>query len=304
MANTYDVAFVQQYSANVQMLAQQIGSRFAGKCRVEPVKGYYGYFDQVGSTTATKRAQVYGTSGSHPGYGQGNDAFKNTPHVRRQVPLYDYDWADLIDEPDKIRSLIDPTNAYAMAAAAAMGRAKDDELIAAAFGDAKTGKEGGTTITWAAQTGQIIPYGSTGMTIAKILSAKEILDANEIDERIPRYMSLTAKQVTELLNSTEIKSADYNTVKALAEGRLNTFAGFEFVRSERLTTITDAVPNTYRRCIAWAADGLLLGVGQNVKARVTERSDYNYATQVFFSMVIGATRMEETKVVEVQCLEA
>jgi len=301
MANTYDEAFVQQYSANVQMLSQQVGSRLASKVRVEPVKGYYGYFDQVGSTSATKRTQTYGSSGNHPGYGQGNDSFKNTPHVRRQVPLYDYDWADLIDEPDKVRSLIDPTNAYALAASAAMTRAKDDELIAAALGTAKTGKEGGTSVTWSSQTNQIITHGSAGMTISKILTAKEIMDGNEVDERIPRIMAISSKQVTELLNSTEVKSSDYNTVKALAAGQINTFAGFEFVRSERLNLVTGS-PD-YRQCFAFAADGLLLGIGMDVKARITERADYNYATQVFFSMVIGATRMEEKKVVEIQCQE-
>jgi hypothetical protein len=49
---------------------------------------------------------------------------------------------------------------------------------------------------------------------------------------------------------------------------------------------------------------LLLGVGKDVNARIDERADKSYATQVYYCMSIGATRMEEVKVVEVQATEA
>ena len=52
-------------------------------------------------------------------------------HSRRRVSLVDYEYADLIDNQDKIRTLIDPTSSYALAAAYALGRAQDDEIIAA-----------------------------------------------------------------------------------------------------------------------------------------------------------------------------
>jgi len=47
-----------------------------------------------------------------------------------------------------------------------------------------------------------------------------------------------------------------------------------------------------------------LGVGKDVNARIDERADKSYATQVYYCMSIGATRMEEEKVVEVQAHEA
>ena len=50
----------------------------------------------------------------------------------------------MFSNPDKIRSLNDPTNDYVQAAVWAMGRAKDDELISAALGDAFGGRSGGT----------------------------------------------------------------------------------------------------------------------------------------------------------------
>jgi hypothetical protein len=44
-------------------------------------------------------------------------------------------------------------------------------------------------------------------------------------------------------------------------------------------------------------------MGSDITTRISERDDKNYATQVFLSMTIGATRIEDEKVVEVACQE-
>ena len=120
-----------------------------------------------------------------------------------------------------------------------------------------------------------------------------------VDPSIPRHIIVSPKQITDLLGTTEVTSSDFNTVKALANGEVNSFLGFNFIVSNRL-----AKSSTTRSCIAYAQDGIALGVGKDVNARIDERSDKSYATQVYYCMSIGATRMEEAKVVEVQCTEA
>ena len=50
--------------------------------------------------------------------------------------MVDYEYADLIDKQDQVRTLIDPTSSYAQAAAFALGRAMDDEIISAVSGNA------------------------------------------------------------------------------------------------------------------------------------------------------------------------
>lgn len=279
-------AFVEQYRANVAMLSQQKGSRLRGAVRNETVTGNKAYFEQIGAVAARVRPSRHADTPR-----------MDTPHDRRMVTLTDYDWADLIDNEDKVRMLIDPTSSYAMAAAWAMGRAQDDAIIAAAVGTAYTGVSGGTST--ALPSGQKVVHGSAGLTVAKLLAAKEILDANDVDEDIPRYCALAAGQVADLLNTTEVKSSDYNTVKALAQGQLNSFLGFEFIRTQRLGTDADS----NRQVTCWAADGILLAVGADATAKISERDDKNYATQVFYSQTIGATRMEEDKVVEIACTE-
>ena len=134
--------------------------------------------------------------------------------------MVDYDWADLIDDEDRIRLLIDPTGPYAQAAAFAMGRAIDDAIIDAADGTAYTGVAGGTSTSYDSnmtvdvQVG-ISPAADTGLNVGKLRAAKQNLDANDVDPDIDRFMVINAKQLQNLLAETEITSSDYNTVKAL-----------------------------------------------------------------------------------------
>jgi len=286
MSVNVTTSFVEQYSANVQMLSQQMGSVLRGAVDVESIKGKNAFFEQIGSVTAQVRTSRHGATPQI-----------DTPHSRRRLNTATYEWADLIDDADKIRMLIDPTSSYAKAAAAAMGRAMDDVIIAAALGTSYTGVSGGTST--ALPSSQKIVHGSAGLTVAKLLSAKKILDENDVDPSIKRYCVVSPEQVEDLLNTTEVKSSDYNTVKALAQGDLNSFLGFTFLTSNRLTE--DATPD--RQVIAFAADGIKLGIGKDITAKISERDDKSYSTQVYYSMDLGATRMEEEKVVEIACEE-
>jgi hypothetical protein len=109
---------------------------------------------------------------------------------------------------------------------------------------------------------------------------------------------VTSNQVEALLNDSTLTSADYNTVRALVSGEIDTSVGFKFIRTELL-----AVASSIRTCIAWTKSAIVLGIGQDVTGRIEERADKNYSTQVFMSMDIGATRLEEVGVVDIQCDE-
>ena len=121
----------------------------------------------------------------------------------------------------------------------------------------------------------------------------------DVDPSIPRYIAVGPDQIEALLGSTTVTSSDFNTVKALVQGEIDTFMGFRFIVSNRLSKTGDI-----RSCFAWAEDGLALAVGKDIMARIDERSDKGYATQVYYCMSIGATRMEEEKVVQIDCDEA
>jgi hypothetical protein len=279
-------AFVNQFSSNIQMLSQQMGSLLRNAVDVETVNGEKAFFDQVGSAAAVLRTTRHADT-----------PLIDTPHSRRMVTMSDYEYADLIDDQDKVRLLVDPTSTYARAAAAAMGRAMDDVIISAALGTSLTGKDGTTSTPF--DSNNTIAVGGAGLTLAKLIEAKEILDSNDVDPSIPRYIAVSPKQITNLLDDPEVTSADYNTVRALVKGELDTYVGFKFITTNRL----GLDGSNDRRCFAWAMDGIKLAVGKEPTARIDERADKSYATQVYYCMSVGATRMEEAKVVEIICDE-
>ena len=286
MSTQITTAFVEQYKSNVLHLAQQKGSRLRDAVRSETVTGKAHFFERIGSTAAQKRTSRHSDTPR-----------MDTPHSRRKVTMDDYDWADLIDNEDKVRMLISPQSEYAMAGAWAMGRAMDDAIIAAAVGTAYGGVAGGTSVSL--PSGNKVVHASGGLTLAKLLSAKEIMDAADIDPDEPRYLACAAGQITDLLNVTQVTSSDYATVKALVLGDVDSFLGFKFLRTQRLGTDSDG----NRQVTAWAKSGIGLALGADIKTKISERDDKNYATQVFLSMTIGATRIEEEKIVEIACTE-
>jgi len=284
MANTITKAFVQQFQDNLIHLAQQKGSRLRSAVKEQSVTGEKFHFERLGSVAAIVKSSRHTTT-----------PVLDVPHSRRTATMADYQWADLIDDEDKVRMLVTPESHYARSGANSMARAIDDIIIAAALGNAVDGD--GSNV--ALPSGQKIAHGSAGMTLAKLISTKEILDGNDVDPDEMRYIVLGSQQVSNLLATTEIKSSDYNSVKALVQGDIDTFMGFKFLRSERL-----ALASTTRSCFAFTESAMGLGIGSDVKTKIDVRPDKSYAHQVYLSFVAGATRVQDECVVQVDCTEA
>lgn len=298
MSTQVTTAYVNEYKSNVELLLQQQGSLLESSVRVESQMSEFDYYDRIGATAAQRK------TGRHS-----DTPLMNTPHDRRQVGLEDYEWADLIDKQDKLRTAKDLTSPYVQNAAFAMGRAKDDEIIAAFFGSAKSGKTGSTTVSFpsAQQVGvDYVESGATtnsGLTIAKLRRARTILRSGQVQKTEQMFIAVTARQIQDLLQTTQVTSSDYNVVKALVQGDIDTFMGFKFIEIERLAT--DA--NSYRRIPVWAKSGMLLAVGAGENAMQVDigpRRDKGNSTQIYVCGSFGSTRMEEGKVVEIKCSEA
>ncbi len=286
-------AFVQQYKANVYHLTQQKGSKLRMCCEIEEVNGKNKYIDQLGATAARVRSSRHADTPRI-----------DTPHSRRRLSLTDYDWADLIDDEDLVRTLIDPASKYAEAAAMAMGRSMDDVVIAAATGTAYTGEEGGTSTSY--DTNMTVGIqtvwpgvtpADTGLNVAKLIAANAKLGANDVDPDEEKYLIANARQISSLLKDEKLSSHDYNIVKPLVDGQVAKYMGFTIIPCNRITT--DG--NSDDQVLYWAKRGMCLGVGRDITTKITERPDKNYATQVFASMSIGATRLEEARVGVILC---
>jgi hypothetical protein len=277
MSTQITTAFVQQYKSNVLLLSQQKGSRYRDRVRSEMVTGKTAFFERIGEVSMVQATSRHDDTPQI-----------DTPHSRRKVDLATYRWADLIDNADKVRLLIDPQSQYALVAAFAAGRQMDDVILDAAVGTAYSGETGATTV--ALPSAQKVAAASAGLTIAKLIDAKEILDEGDVDPDQPRTIAVRPDGITDLLGTTQIQSADYNTVKALVAGQIDTFMGFKFVMS-------NLVPSG--KAIVFTKNALALAVGSEPNVRISERADKNYSTQVFVEMDIGATRVEDEGVVEI-----
>lgn len=282
---------VLQYKTNVAHLVQQKDSRFAMAVTADTYTGEGGApVNQMGPATATKRVTR-----------DSDTALKNLAMDRRWVYPIDYDWATLVDRLDTLRTITDPTNPLAEAGRMAVTRAKDDEIIAAFFADAKTGVQGGTTTAFATATQQVAA-GGTGLTVAKLRAARKILRANEVDlDAEEAYVALDADKEDDLLADIQVTNRDYsgdneNGKPVLRDGKVMKFMGFTFIHSERLQT---SGGNLLVPC--WVKSGMHLGSWADIQVSVGPRADKNNATQVQVTATIGATRLEEKKVVQILC---
>jgi hypothetical protein len=292
MSTEITVAFVQQYKDNVILLSQQKGSLLRGTVREDYTKGKAFYFERVGATTAVRRVTRHGDT-----------PLVDTPHSRRRVSPFSYEWADLVDDPDKVRMLIRPESTYAINAAYAMGRAIDDAITDAAHGNSYEGEDGATVT--ALPGAQMIAVGATGLTVAKLLAARTILGNANVDKDDPRTLVHSPAMLQYLLantaaEATPVASTDYNTIHALAKGEIDTFMGYKFIEMTRLPM--DITHTTNRVALLYTRNGMGLMVGEDVKTKISERADKSYSVQVFVSMDIGATRIEDAKVVEIEAL--
>jgi hypothetical protein len=281
---------VLQFTTNVELLLQQEKPHFSGS--VEEGS----YVGKAGQVVAQ-----YGEAEMLPllqADWKGDTLWSEIDHQQRWVLPSDFAVSLPVASQDQLRLITEPKDPYARAIRAAYARKYDDLIITAAIGQAKTGPYDAMVDT-TLPVAQQIPVNSSGLTLAKLLLAREILEAAENDPNEPRYMATTSRQISELLNTTEIKSADYNTVKALAQGQINTFMGFTFLRSQRLKKAT-----TTRSCFAWQKSGIHLGAWNRLEVRVDERPDKNYVWQIYARATLGATRTQEKKVVQIDCLES
>ena len=285
MSTEITKAFVNQFKDGITLNLQQRGSVLRAAVMVETVVGKHAYFDQIGAVDAQKVTTRHGDS-----------PLVSTPHDRRRVTMVDYDWGDLIDEFDRIKMLADPSSAYAENAGMALGRAIDQEIIDALGGTAFTGEDGTTSVVLPAA--QKIAVGGAGLTLDKLRAArKKLLQANTpANEEM--VLALSAAQLDDLLSTTEATSADFNSVKALVDGQLDSFMGFNFIHTELLPRDTGT-----RSVYAFARSGVKLGIGKDITIEIERRPDKRYATYVYASLSCGATRLEENKIVEIACQE-
>jgi hypothetical protein len=296
----------QTYSTNIQMLAQQMTSKFADNCMSESVTG----------KAARLTSQVSKTDMVENGSRAAAAMNVDMVHDGRWVYPTELDWGKVVDDIDLLQTNISPQGKYVQSAVAAYKRKQDDLFIKSFFGTAQTGETGATALTFATSgtgdgittEGQVVAVtegvgSATGMNIAKMEEAMKLLLAQDVDLDMEMpIMAISPLQHKQLKALTVVTSSDFNTRRVLGEdGFLRTFDGFQIVISNRLPT--DG--NSYRRCPVWVKSGMGRGVWKDLQAGVRNRPDLQRnPLYVEASAMQGYTRIEGMKCIEIKCSEA
>ncbi len=305
------VAFTEQYRAAILLLSQQKMSRLRMTCQEESVVGRTFYGERIGATAGADIEERHGDT-----------PLVSTPHSKRRGTMVDWDIADLIDDMDKAKTLIDPTSTYLLNFRAAANRRIDKHIYDALGGIAAAGQSGGTIINnydagecrLIRSDGIVEAAGvdntaatQTALTVAKLLTCKQLLDEGDIDPDRQRYVVYNPFNENQLLNSTKVGSSDYNDVKAMVHGKMTTFLGFEYIKLQNfqdaikghLQDTTNETADTVVDCYAFSQDAIKLGVGKDITSRVDIRIDKRMSVQPYMKHSFGAVRAEGPAVVEI-----
>jgi hypothetical protein len=303
--------FVKQYDSTLRMLLELKGNMFKGKCIEESINGEEKYYDQLGSIYASEVTQQFADSPE-----------SDITHARRRVVATPYDVGLGLDKFDKVQMLVNPESNYVQRQVSALQRKAAIEFMNGALGSASSGKGGATSVPLPSTQYIAVGTGSTdtsaGMNLGKLQATRELFETNNLvldDPMNHLYFAWGPQQKRELLESEKVTSSDFATVKALVNGTINSFYGFDFVTSNMLPYIDTGVvdltwdatdnptvdANGVRACFAWAKSGIIQVTNPDLSTDVSQRKDKSNNWYAYSCLRTGAVRLEEEKVVIVPC---
>jgi len=280
------------YADMIRIKSQQEDSRLQGSVEPESIRGKELVFDCYKPVALSQRArgQSYGYDGATS---IGNKEYAETQTERRQVTAEFFEYAELFDPRDEsalMRSLR-PDGSYARNVVAAFNR-KKDEVILEAFDATVTeyaGAGGGTfapsaSMTAAAAGGVLAVDDLIAASIALRTNASIAPSVGGPEGGTGYHIALHPTAIGDLLSVQEVTSADYNTIRALMTGDINTFMGFTF---HEVSTMASTVAYCYH------SSGMIFGMNQDMVVRFDEIPERGYSLQAFHSMGLAAMRTDE-----------
>jgi hypothetical protein len=151
--------------------------------------------------------------------------------------------------------------------------------------------------------GSTIAHGSANLTVAKLRSAKKTLDTKNVPPQ-DRHMVIHANNLAHLLSETSVTSADFNTVRALVSGELDTFLGFKFhTIGDRTEGGLEINASAHRKCLAFHKDaiGYAEGIGPKTEINYVPEKTSFLVNAMLSACSVG---IDSEGIVEVLALES
>lgn len=310
----YSQAFFQSYKTGYEHVLQERVDVYAGSTRVDVLVGERKAYDFLGTIELSQKTTRFG-----------DIPIDEMDHNRRWlVPVW-YEKGIYVDDLDKIALHTDPTGDYIQAISRGVIRKKNDLIFAAFEATVQGGKDYGddtytfndavptSTSMWASEGGRTIPHDATngaqaggtssGMTIEKLILAREGLTTLKNDPNQIFNLVLSPRQLSDLFREAETQSMDTSPFQSLANGKMAPFHGFRFIVDYNVTLGSsndiDADTSIYP-CYAFTNDALLFAQ-QMAPTFNVDWIPQKQIWQVSCRVGMAAARMDEDKIIKIEC---
>lgn len=263
------------------------------------VKQSYQAMSELRGTVRT-RTGVNGSTHKFPVIGKGVAALRihqqdvtplGVTYAHATATLSDWNASEYSDIFMQAKVNFDERRELVQVVSHAIGRRHDqiiiDALVAGTPTSSVTNDIGGT---------------DSNLNVAKLKEAKRKLDTLNVPKE-DRFIAVHASSMESLLGETPVISADYNTVKALVQGDLDTFLGFKFITLGDRDEGGLPLATNDRSCFAWhkAAVGMAEGIAPRTTIDwIPEKRSFLVSAD--FSA--GAVMIDADGVVEIVCRES
>ena len=278
MAINLSTAFVTLFDAEVKQ-AYQASAVLRPAVRVRSgVEGSTYKFPKIGKGVAQVRIP------------QSDVTPLNVTYSQVTATLSDYIAAEYSDIFMQAKVNFDERRELVKVVSNAIGR-RQDQLILDAL-----------TASSATSVGNDIGGTDSNMNVAKLRSAAQTMNTNNVPMD-NRHIIIHASSLASLLSETAVTSSDFNTVKALVQGEINTFLGFTFhVLGDRGEGGLIKDGSNDRTCFAFHSDAVGLAEG------IAPKTEINYVPEKTSFLIAsmfsaGAVAIDDEGIVKIVCRE-
>lgn len=312
MANpNYEDAFILAYTTGYKQVPQERRNPFDGIIMSVPLVGEQMRFDDIGTGSMTKKTTKFA------------DVVYSDNEFRSRwlFPEFYYD-AKLVDKQDNIAQHTDPAGAFMTSMIYAVERQKRDIVITAFNATVTGGKNpgdlsGGFTFTNTAisnATGRTILVDTkndgstggvvTGLTVNKLILIREKFATLGNPDGSPVHLVTSFRQKSDLLREAETQSSDTSEVKALVNGKIDSYMGIKFVETNAITegSANGVGGQDVYECFAWLPEGMSMASHLTPKFsidRLFQKVGDTWQIKVDFGA--NAIRRSEEMVLKVEC---
>ena len=280
-------------------MAVSLSTNFTTLFDAEVKHAYQAHQDLMG--TCRSRYGVVGSTVQFPKMAKGAAALRipqtdvvplNVAHTNVSASLSDFAASEYTDVFDQSHVNYNERQELVSVVANAIGRRADqikiDALIAASGTGTVANSIGGS---------------NTNLNVAKIREAARLLNGNNVPKE-GRYLAIHADSLANLLSETQATSVDFVSMRALMDGQINTYLGFNVIqlgaRDEGGLPIDGSSDRT---CFAWHKDAI--GYAESV----AQRTEINYVPEktswlVTAMLSAGSVAIDAPGIVKITCRES